>query len=59
MWLSFFFSLAAINGKKPKDQFQAMLVTQATVTHVLTMKHAAQLAQADFLPIQDSAEARV
>jgi hypothetical protein len=51
-----FFSLAAIKGKKPKDQFQAMLVTQATVTHVLTMKQATQLAQADCLPIQDSAE---
>jgi hypothetical protein len=51
-----FFSLAAIKGKKPKDQFQAMLVAQATVTHVLTMKHATQLAQADHLAIQDSAE---
>jgi hypothetical protein len=51
-----FFSLAAIKGKKPKDQFQAMLVVQATVTHVLTMKHASQLAQADNTAIQDSAE---
>jgi hypothetical protein len=51
-----FFSLAALNGKKPKDQFQAMLAVQATVTHVLTMKHATQLAQADCLPIQDRAE---
>jgi hypothetical protein len=51
-----FFSLAAIKGKKPKDQFQAMLVVQATVTHMLTMKHASQLAQADLLAIQDSAE---
>jgi len=51
-----FFSLAAIKGKKPKDQFQAMLVAQATVTHVLTMKHATQLAEADCLAIQDSAE---
>jgi hypothetical protein len=51
-----FFSLAAINSKKPKDQFQAMLAAQATVTHMLTMKHASQLAQADHLAIQDSAE---
>jgi hypothetical protein len=51
-----FFSLAAIKGRKPKDRFQAMLAVQATVTHVLTMKHAAQLARADCLPIQDSAE---
>jgi hypothetical protein len=51
-----FFSLAAIKGKKPKDQFQAMLGAQATVTHVLAMKHATQLAQADNLAIQDSAE---
>jgi hypothetical protein len=51
-----FFSLAAIKGKKPKDQFQTMLAVQATVTHVLTMKHASQLAQADHLAIQDSAE---
>jgi hypothetical protein len=51
-----FFSLAAIKGKKPKDQFQTMLAVQATVTHVLTMKHATQLAQADCIPIQDSAE---
>lgn len=51
-----FFSLAAIKGKKPKDQFQTMLVAQAAVTHVLTMKHAGQLAQADNLAILDSAE---
>jgi hypothetical protein len=51
-----FFSLAAIKGKKPKDQFQAMLVAQAAVTHVLTMKQATQLAQAEHLAIQDSAE---
>ncbi len=51
-----FFSLAAIKGKKPKDQFQAMLVAQAAVTHVLTMKQATQLAQATRLAIQDSAE---
>ncbi len=51
-----FFSLAAVKGKKPKDQFQTMLVAQAAVTHVLTMKHASQLAQADHPAIQDSAE---
>jgi hypothetical protein len=51
-----FFSLAAIKGKKPKNQFQAMLVAQAAVTHVLTMQHATQLARADHLAIQDSAE---
>jgi hypothetical protein len=54
--VALFFSLAAIKGKKPKDQFQVMLVAQATVTHVLTMKQATQLAEADCLPIQDSAE---
>jgi hypothetical protein len=51
-----FFSLAAVKGKQPKDQFQAMLVAQAAVTHVLTMKHANQLARADHLALQDSAE---
>lgn len=51
-----FFSLAAIKGKSPKDQFQAMLVAQAAVTHVLTMKSASQLARADHLAIRDSAE---
>lgn len=54
--VGFFFSLAAIKSKKPKDQFQAMLVAQATVTHVLTMKLATQLAEADHLALQDSAE---
>jgi hypothetical protein len=51
-----FFSLATLKGKKPKDQFQAMLLVQATLTHVLAIKQAAQLAQADCLAIQDSAE---
>jgi hypothetical protein len=51
-----FFSLAAVKGKKPKDQFHTMLVAQAAVTHVLTMKQAGQLAQADHLALQDSAE---
>jgi hypothetical protein len=51
-----FFSLAAVKSKQPKDQFQAMLVAQAAVTHVLTMKHANQLAEADHPEIQDSAE---
>jgi hypothetical protein len=54
--VSLFFSLAAIKGKKPKNEFQAMLVAQAAVTHVLTMKQATQLAQADHLAIPDSAE---
>jgi hypothetical protein len=54
--VALFFSLAAIKGKKPKDQFQAMLVAQAAVTHVLTMEQASQLARADCLPIKDSAE---
>jgi hypothetical protein len=51
-----FFSLAVIKGKKPKDQFQAMLVAQTAVTHALTMKQAAQLAQADHPATRDSAE---
>jgi hypothetical protein len=50
------FSLAAIKGKKSKDQFQAMLVAQAAVTHVLTMKHATLLGQADDLTILEPAE---
>jgi hypothetical protein len=54
--VALFFSLAALKGKKPRDQFQAMLVAQAAITHVLTMKQATQLAQADHLAIQDSAE---
>src|SRR6516164_8265958 len=54
--VALFFSLAVIKGKKPKDQFQAMLVAQAAVTHVLTMEQASQLARADCLPIKDSAE---
>jgi hypothetical protein len=33
-----------------------MLLAQATITHVLTMKQATQLAEADHLAIQDSAE---
>jgi hypothetical protein len=51
-----FFSLAALKGKKPKDEFQAMLVAQAAVTYVLTMKHAAQLARVNDFAILDVAE---
>jgi hypothetical protein len=51
-----FFSLATLKGKKPKDQFQAMLVAQAAVTHVLTMKHATLLGRADDLAILEPAE---
>jgi hypothetical protein len=51
-----FFSLAAIKGKKPKTEFQAMLAAQAAVTHVLTMKSATRLGQAEDLAALDSAE---
>jgi hypothetical protein len=54
--VSLFFSLAVLKGKKPKNQFEAMLLVQAVVTHVLTMKWATQVARADELATLDSAQ---
>jgi hypothetical protein len=48
--------LAVINGIEPRNQLEAMLAAQMAAVHVLTMRLASQLAKADIIPQQDSAE---
>lgn len=46
--------LAVLDGAKPKDEIEAMLVTQMAITHVLAMRSARSLAKSTEIPQQDS-----
>jgi hypothetical protein len=46
--------LAVIDGAQPKDEIEAMLVTQMAITHVLTMRSARAWAKSTVIPEQDS-----
>jgi hypothetical protein len=50
--------LSVIHDIEPKNQLEAMLAAQMAAVHVLTMKLASQLATAEIIPQQDSAERR-
>jgi hypothetical protein len=50
------FMLSVVTGAEPKDQFEAMLATQMAVVHMRTMSFGHKLANAEYLPQQDSAE---
>jgi hypothetical protein len=50
------FMLSVVKGAEPKDQVEAMLAAQMAVVHMQTMASARKLANAEYLPQQDSAE---
>ena len=50
------FVLAVVKGVEPRDQFEAMLAAQMAAVHIQTMASARKLANAKYLPQQDSAE---
>lgn len=50
------FLLSIVEGGKPKDQFEAMLMAQMAAIHNLAMTFARRLALAESLPERDSAE---
>jgi len=50
------FVLSVIKGAKPKDQFEAMLAAQMAAVHTATMRFTRQLANAETIAQQDSAE---
>ena len=50
------FLLSVIKGAKPKDQFEAMLAAQMAAIHTATMTFTRQLANAETIAQQDSAE---
>ena len=50
------FLLSVIKGAKPKDQFEAMLAAQMAAVHTATMRFTRQLANAETIAQQDSAE---
>ncbi len=50
------FMLSVVKGAEPKDQVEAMLAAQMAVVHMRTMASARKLANAEYLPQQDSAE---
>jgi hypothetical protein len=48
--------LAVINGIEPRNQLEAMLAAQMAAVHVISIRLASQLAKAEIIPQQDSAE---
>jgi hypothetical protein len=50
------FMLSVVKGIKPRDQLEAMLAAQMAAVHVASMSLAQQLANADTVQHQDSAE---
>jgi hypothetical protein len=50
------FMLSVVTGIKPKDQLEAMLAAQMAVIHTATMTFTRQLANAETIEQQDSAE---
>ncbi len=47
--------LAVLDGAKPQNEIEAMLVIQVAITHALAMKTAGNLRRVETLPQQDSA----
>jgi hypothetical protein len=50
------FMLSVVKGIEPKNQVEALLAAQMAAVHMATMTRAAQLAQVENMPQQDSAE---
>jgi len=50
------FMVSVIQGVKPKDQLETMLAAQMATIHMASMRLARQLAHAETIPHQDSAE---
>jgi len=48
--------LAVVKGIKPRDQMEAMLAAQMAAVHTATMRFSRNLAEAEYLDLQDSAE---
>jgi hypothetical protein len=50
------FMLSVVKSIKPRDQVEAMLAAQMAAVHTATMRFSRNLAEAEYLDLQDSAE---
>jgi hypothetical protein len=50
------FMLSVVRSIKPRDQVEAMLAAQMAAVHTATMRFSRNLAEAEYLDLQDSAE---